>query len=206
VKDDPDDLALMLQRARAGDRAAFDELFRRYSHELRQAIGLRLDRRLQARLDVSDVLQDTFLEAVRRLPGYFQGPEVSFRLWLRWLARHRLLVLHRQHLGTGMRSVRRELALLPADSSAAFLHGLAGGGPSPSQAIGAVERAEQLRQALEQLDDDEREVILMRHFEHLANRDIAWLLGLSESAAHKRYARALLRLRGILLNMGLSGA
>jgi RNA polymerase sigma-70 factor (ECF subfamily) len=206
VNHDLDDLAPLLQRARAGERAAFEELFRRYSHGLRQAIGLRLDRRLQARLDVSDVLQDTFLEAVQRLPAYFQGPEVSFGLWLHWLARDRLLVLHRQHLGTAMRSVCRELPLLPADSSAQFLRGLGGAGPSPSQALGAVELAEQLRQALEQLDDDEREVILMRHFEHLANRDIAWLLGLSVSAAHKRYARALLRLRGILLNMGLSGA
>jgi RNA polymerase sigma-70 factor (ECF subfamily) len=206
VKDDPDDLDPMLHRARGGDRAAFEELFRRYSDELRQAIGLRLDRRLQARLDVSDVLQDTYLEAVRRLPAYLQGPEVSFGLWLRWLARDRLLVLHRHHLGTDMRSVRRELPLLPADSSAQFLRGLGGAGPSPSQVIGAVEVAEQLRRALEQLDDDEREVILMRHFEHLANRDIAWLLGLSESAAHKRYARALLRLRGILQNLGLSGA
>jgi RNA polymerase sigma-70 factor (ECF subfamily) len=194
----------MLERARAGDRGAFEELFRHYAGDLRQAIGLRLDRRLRARLDVSDVLQETYLEAFRRLPDYLQATDLSFGLWLRWLARDRLLVLHRRHLGTDMRSVRRELPQLPGDSSAAFLNGL-GGGPSPSQALAAVEAADQLRQALEKLDDDEREVILMRHFEHLGNRAIAWLLGVSESAAHKRYIRALGRLRGLLLNLGLSG-
>jgi RNA polymerase sigma-70 factor (ECF subfamily) len=194
----------MLQRARAGDARAFEDLFRRHAEELRRTIGLRLDRRLRARLDVSDVLQETYLEAVRRLPAYLQGPEVSFGLWLRWLARDRLLVLHRRHFGTDMRSVRRELPLLPADSSTQFLQGLGATGTSPSEALAALEVADRLRQALEQLDEDEREVVLMRHFEHLGNREIAWLLGLSESAAHKRYVRALLRLRGLLVHLGVS--
>jgi RNA polymerase sigma-70 factor (ECF subfamily) len=195
----------MLQRARAGDARAFEELFGRCSDELRRAIDLRLDRRLRKRLDVSDVLQETYLEALRRLPAYLQQPPAAFGLWLRWLARDRLLVLHRQHLGTDRRSLRRELPLPPADSSTQFVEALAGN-TSPSQAIAALEVAERLRQALEQLDEDEREVILMRHFEHLGNQEIAWLLGLSESAAHKRYARALLRLRGLLVNLGVSGA
>src|SRR5262245_30437181 len=114
----------MLARARRGDRGAFEELFRRYTEELRQTIGLRLDRRLQARVDVSDVLQDTYLEACRRLPEYLNAPPAPFGLWLRWLARDTLLVLHRRHLGTGMRSVQRELPLLPPDSSAQLLQGL----------------------------------------------------------------------------------
>jgi RNA polymerase sigma-70 factor (ECF subfamily) len=201
---EPDDLPDMLARAQRGDRGAFEELFRRYSTDLRQAIQLRLDRRLRPRLDVSDVLQETYLEALRRLPEYLTRPAAPFDLWLRWLARDRLLVLHRRHLGTDMRSVRRELPQLPADSSALLLGGL-GGGTSPSQTLAAHEQAERLRLALERLDEDEREVILMRHFEHRGNRDIAWVLGLSESAAHKRYIRALQRLRGLLLDLGITG-
>jgi RNA polymerase sigma-70 factor (ECF subfamily) len=204
VKHDPEDLPELLARARQGDRQAFDDLFRRHAEGVRQAIRLRFDRRLQARLDVSDVLQETYLEAVRRLPGYLDHPDMSFGLWLRWLARERLLELHRRHLGTDMRAVQRELPLLPADSSAQLLHSLGGKGPTPSQALAALEAAERLRSALERLSEDQREVILLRHFECLSNREIAWLLGLGESAAHKRYIRALQRLRGLLLNLDLS--
>jgi RNA polymerase sigma-70 factor (ECF subfamily) len=204
VKHDPEDLHELLARARRGEHEAFDQLFRRYSDALRQAIRLRFDRRLQARLDVSDVLQETYLEAVRRLPDYLKRPDMPFGLWLRWLARDRLLELHRRHLGTDMRAVQRELPLLPADSSAQLLHTLGGKGPTPSQALAALEAAERLRTALAVLSEDEREVILLRHFECLSNREIAWLLSLSESAAHKRYIRALQRLRGLLLNLDLS--
>src|SRR5262249_60358722 len=77
--------------------------------------------------------------------------------------------------------------------------------PSPSQPLAALEAAQRLRLALERLDEDEREIILLRHFEYQSNREIAWLLGIGESAANKRYIRALGRLRGLLLNLGLSG-
>jgi RNA polymerase sigma-70 factor (ECF subfamily) len=199
-----DDTQELLDRARRGDRTALDALFARHRERLRHGIALRLDRRLAARVDVSDVLQETYLEAARRLPDYLARPEMPFGLWLRWLARERVLVLHRRHLGARRRAVGQEVRPLPVDSSAQLVQGLVGPGPSPSQALAAVELAERLRLALQQLDDDERDLLLWRHFEQLSNRDIAQLLRISESAANKRYIRALQRLRGLLAGLGVS--
>ncbi len=195
----------LLQQARQGRPAALAELFARQRDRLRQGIALRLDRRLAARVDVSDVLQETFLEAARRLPDYLARPALPFALWLRWLAREKVLAFHRQHLLAGKRALDRELRPLPADSSAQLVRGFLGPGPSPSQAAAAAELAERLRLALQQLDEDERDLILGRHFEQLTNREIAGLLGISEAAANKRYIRALERLRGLLRGLGVSG-
>jgi RNA polymerase sigma-70 factor (ECF subfamily) len=131
---------------------------------------------------------------------------MPFGLWLHWLARERVLTLHRQHLFADKRAVGREVQPLPVDSSAQFAAGLLGPGPPPSQAVAAIELAERLRIALQQLDDDERELLVGRHFEQLSNRELAQLLGINEAAANKRYIRALQRLRGLLLNLGVSGA
>jgi RNA polymerase sigma-70 factor, ECF subfamily len=192
----------LLARAARGERGAFDELFARHRDRLGRAVAFRLDRRLAARVDASDVVQDVCLEAFRRLPGYLQRPDMPLDVWLLWLAREQVLMAHRRHLHADKRAVGREAAPLPADSSAAVVHSLAGAGPTPSGAVAAAELAERLRQALGRLDDDERELILMRHFEQLGNKDAAQLLGVSEAAASKRYVRALERLRGILLAMG----
>jgi RNA polymerase sigma-70 factor (ECF subfamily) len=204
--DESPDTQRLLERARAGERAVFDELFARHREPVRRGIALRLDRRVAARVDVSDVVQETYLEAARRLPAYLERPDMPFRLWLLWLAREKVLVAHRQHLGADMRSVGREAAPLPPDPSARFVCGLLGRGPSPSHAAAAAELAERLRAALGQLDEDERSILLWRHFEQLANREIAQLLRISDAAANKRYIRALGRLRGLLLSLGVSGA
>jgi RNA polymerase sigma-70 factor (ECF subfamily) len=206
VSTDPSDTQDLLSRARRGEEAAFEALFARHRERLRQAVALRLDRRLAARVDVSDVLQETYLEAARRFPHYLDRPEMPFDLWLRWLAREKVLALHRQHLYADKRAVVREVPPLPADSSAHFAGGLLGHEPTPSQHLAAVELAERLRLALQQLDDDERELLMGRHFEQLSTRELAQLLGISEAAANKRYIRALQRLRGLLLNLGVSGA
>ena len=203
---DPDPTPELLRRARQGQPAAFEELFARHRDRLRQGIALRLDRRLAARLDVSDVLQETYLEAARRLPEYLDRPAMPFGLWLGWLAREKVLACHRQHLMADRRALGREVPGLPADSLAQLVHGLTGRGPTPSQAAAAAELAERLRQALGRLDEDERDLILWRHFEQLSNRDIARMLGISEAAANKRYIRGLQRLRGILLSLGVSSA
>jgi RNA polymerase sigma-70 factor (ECF subfamily) len=196
----------LLEQARQGQPAALEQLFAWHRDRLRHAISLRLDRRVAARVDASDVLQETYLEAARRLADYLKRPDMSFALWLRWLAHEKVLAYHRQHLAADKRAVGRELPPLPVDSSAQFVGGMLGKGPTPSQALAAVELAERLRLALGQLDEDERDVILWRHFEQLANREVAQLLGISEAAANKRYIRALERLRGLLLNLGISGA
>src|SRR5262249_8921024 len=155
--------------------------------------------RLTARVDASDVVQETYLEALRRLPGYLHEPGLPFVLWLRWLGREKGLGLHRRHLHAGRRGVTREVPPLPPDSSACFVAALLGREAMPSEVAAAAEAAEKLRLALGQLDDDERDLILWRHFEQLTNREIAGLLGVTEAAAAKRYVRALERLRGLLI-------
>jgi RNA polymerase sigma-70 factor (ECF subfamily) len=185
---------------------ALAKVFGQYREGLRRAISLRLDRRVAARVDASDILQETYLEAVRRLPGYLQKPSMPLNLWLRWLAREQVLTCHRRHLAAEKRNAGREVGLLPADSSAQFVGGIIGQEPSPSRHVAALELAERLRLALGRLTDDERDLILWRHFEQLTNRESALLLGISEAAAGKRYLRALERLRDLLLNLGVSGS
>jgi RNA polymerase sigma-70 factor (ECF subfamily) len=195
----------LLARAKQGDRNAVDALFARHRARLRQAVALRMDGRLAARCDASDVVQQTCLEAARRLPQYLQRQEISFDLWLHGLAREKVIELHRRHLAADKRSVSREIAALPVDSSVQFVRGMLGREPSPSQALAAAEVAERLRLAIQQLDDDERDLILWRHFEQLSNHEVAALLRINEAAASKRYVRALERLRGLLLSLGVGG-
>jgi RNA polymerase sigma-70 factor (ECF subfamily) len=193
----------LLRRAAQGEADAFAELFARHREPVRQAVALRLDRRLSARVDASDVVQETYLEALRRLPEYLRQPPLPLALWLRWLARERVLMLHRRHLDADRRAVGREAPPLPADASSCFVSALRGREPTPSQAAAATEAAQKLRLALDALDEDERDLILWRHFEHLSNREAAQLLEVTEAAAAKRYVRALERLRGLLAGLGV---
>ncbi len=206
MRDDPEETRRLLEQAHGGDQAAFEEIFRRHRDRLRRAIALRMDRRVAARVDASDVLQEAYLEAFRRLPTYLEQKPMPFYLWLCWIVREKVLALHRRHLGADKRAVTHEAPLLPADSSATFVSAvIAGHEPSPSQALARAELAERLRLALGQLDADERDLILWRHFEQLSARDIAQLLQISEAAASKRYIRAVERLRTILVHLGVSG-
>jgi len=114
---------------------------------------------------------------------------MPFYLWLHWIAREKVIALHRRHLGAGKRAVQQEVPLMPVDSSAEFVSGLIGRLPSPSQELAKAELAERLRLALGQLDDDDRDLILWRHFEQLSARDMALLLDITEASASKRYIR-----------------
>ncbi len=206
MQQSPDKTQWLLERAQNGDQAAFEELFQRHRAKLRRSIALRMDRRVSARVDASDVLQETYLEAFKRLPRYLQQQGMPFYLWLCWIAREKVLALHRRHLGADKRAVTHEAPILPADSSATFVSlVIAGFETSPSQALAQAELAEHLRMALGQLDDDDRDLILWRHFEQLSAREMAQLLQISEAAASKRYIRAVERLRSILLELGVSG-
>ena len=196
----------LLDRAKDGDQAAFEALFGRHRARLLQAIALRMDRRVAARVDASDVIQETYLEAFRRSPKYLRKPPMPLYLWLRWIAREKVLAVHRRHLGAEKRAVAHEVPLLPADSSATFVSAvIADHDPSPSQALAKAELAERLRLALGQLDDEERDLILWRHFEQLSARDMAQLPGISEAAASKRYIRVVERLRTTLVSLRISG-
>jgi len=205
VNEKSDETQKLLQLAKDGNPAAFENIFQRRRAKLRRAIALRMDRRVAARVDASDVLQDAYLEAFRRLPKYLEQQPMPFYLWLCWIAREKVLALHRRHLGADKRAVTHEAPLLPANSSATFVSVvIAGREPSPSQALARAELAERLRLALGQLDYEERDLILWRHFEQLSARDMAQLLQISEAAASKRYIRAVERLRKILVDLGVS--
>jgi RNA polymerase sigma-70 factor (ECF subfamily) len=206
MEEKPDETKNLIERTKNGDASAFEELFKRHRGRLQKAIALRMDRRVAARMDASDVLQETYMEAFRRFPDYLNHEVMPFYLWLHWIAREKVIGLHRRHLGAEKRTVRHEVPLMPVDSSAEFASGLIGRLPSPSQELAKAELAERLRLALGQLDDDERDLILWRHFEQLSAHDMALLLSITDAAANKRYIRALERLRKLLQDLGVSKA
>jgi RNA polymerase sigma-70 factor (ECF subfamily) len=192
--------AELLRRVAAGDRAAVDQLFARHRDRLRWMIRLRLNRRLQGRVDPSDVLQEACLEGCRRLDEYLRAPRLPFFLWLRRLTALKLLALHRQHLRTGIRDANREAptADWPEVNSAALAAEVVGKVTSPSAATIRAEAQAAVQSALEAMDSTDREVLVLRHFEALTNDEIAQSLGLTKTAASNRYVRALKRLRKIL--------
>jgi RNA polymerase sigma-70 factor (ECF subfamily) len=205
------DTADLLERARAADQAALTELFSRHRDRLRRMVEMRLDWRLRARVDASDVIQDAYLEVAQRLDEYLRQPALPFFLWLRLVVGDRLTDLHRHHLGARMRDAGREVSLyreaMPAASSAALAAQLLGKQTSPTQAAMRAERLLRLQQAVNLLSPMDREVLSLRHFEQLTRAETARVLGIEESAAAKRYVRALKRLKDTLADMpgGLEG-
>ena len=196
----PDDR--LIDRAAAGDSAALAELFGRYRKRLRAMVRLRMDRRLQGRVDPSDVLQEAYLDVAQQLSSYLAKPEMPFYLWLRLTTGQRLMRLHRQHLGAAIREAGREVSLhrgaLPQASSVSLAAQLLGRMTSASKAVERVEIQLQLQAALNGMDEMDREIIALRHFEELSNAEAAQVLGLEPSTASKRYIRALKRLQEIL--------
>ena len=137
------------------------------------------------------------MDASQKIDTYVSDPRVTLFVWLRGLTLDRLMKVQRRHLGTQSRAVMRELRL-PAESSLALGRSLLAGGPTPS---GIVERGELRRQvaaALQELNDRDREVLVMRHFEGMSNVQVAEALGIGASAATMRHGRALKRLKDIL--------
>jgi RNA polymerase sigma-70 factor (ECF subfamily) len=196
---------LLIRRAVDGDEAALAELFGRYRKRLRQMVRLRLDRRLQGRVDPSDVLQEAYVDVAQQLPHYLGKPEMPFFLWLRLVTGQRMMRLHRQHLGAAMRDAGREVSLyrgaLPQASSVSLAAQLLGRFTTASQAIVRAEVQVQLQAALNAMEPLDREIIALRHFEELSNAEAAEVLGLEVSAASKRYVRALKRLQAVLQNV-----
>jgi RNA polymerase sigma-70 factor (ECF subfamily) len=196
------DTEQLLRRASQGDGDARDRLLARHRQRLREAIAVRLDRRLAPRIDPSDVVQETMAEAARRLPDYLRDRPLPFYPWLRQLALERLIDLHRHHVRAGKRSVGREersLPPLPDESAAALAQRLFARGSSPSARLRHREVAGRVQAALLQLAERDRELLVLRHLELMPTRDIAAVLGLSEGAVKMRLLRALERMR-VLLN------
>jgi RNA polymerase sigma-70 factor, ECF subfamily len=192
----------MLEHAATGDAAGWETLMRRYHDRLRRMVAVRLDPRLAGRFDPSDVLQETYLDAFGRLPEYLREPKLPFFLWIRYLTGHHLGRIHRDHLGRQMRDPGREVSLyqgaLPEASSAALAAQLLGKESRPSELAVRAERMLRLQEALNRMDPTDREVLALRHFEHLTRAEAAEVLKISEAAVAKRYLRALERLREML--------
>ncbi len=177
MTNDPSETLRLLRRARAGDRAALGELFARHRDRLRRMVELRLDWRLRARVDPSDVIQEAYLDVAGRLDDYLRDPKLPVFLWLRLVVGEQLINLHRRHLGARMRDPRREVSLfqdaLPQASSAALAAQLLGKFTSPSQAAVRAERLIRLQEAINSLDPIDREVLALRHFEQLSRAETA---------------------------------
>src|SRR5215467_8979290 len=202
MTNDSSELSNLLQQAAGGDEQAIQELFSRHRDRLKRMVHLRLSRRLQGRVDDSDVLQEAYLEASRRLPEYVAAPGLPLFLWLRHLTGLKLAEVHRRHLGTQLRDADREVSLhrggLPEADSVSLACQLLGKLTTPSQAALKAETRLYVQEALNSMDPIDREVLALKHFEQLSTSEIARVLGLSKAGAGSRYLRAIKRLREIL--------
>lgn len=191
----------LLRRAEHGDEQARQTVLVRHRERLKQMVAVHMDRRLAARVDPSDVVQEALLDAARGLDDYLRQRPLPFYPWLRRLAWERLIELHRRHLHSQKRSVKREEPLAPhlSDESALQLADrVLARQSSPIQHAIHSEMRTRLRAALDLLGASEREVLVLRHLEQLSTRETAAVLGIREGAVKTRHLRALERLRTIL--------
>jgi len=199
---DPHPTLELLERVRRGDDDAINGLLQRHRAAIRQMIDQRMDRVIQRRVDASDIVQDVMIEANRRLGDYLANPTMPFQLWLRHMARDRLIDAHRRHRVASNRSLDREVPVtVPAgqDHSQADLIGqLPDRELTPAAAATWHELERRFAAAVEQLEEDDRKIVLLRHFEHLSTAEAAAALGLAKPAAGMRYLRAMRRLRVLL--------
>lgn len=194
----------LLDEARNGDEQAVNVLIDRHRNALRHLVRMRLDRKIQRRVDVSDVVQDVLIEANRRLKTYLDNPTMPFHLWIRHIARDRIIDAHRRHRGSAKRSVDREQPMvIPGgfdQSSIILASQLIDGEKTPAARTMEKELARRVEEAITELDEGDAEVIVMRHYEQLTNQEIAQALNLTEPAASMRYLRAVRRLRDLMQN------
>jgi RNA polymerase sigma-70 factor (ECF subfamily) len=201
----------LLEAARDGDEGALAALVERHRDRLERMVGLRMDRRLQGRVDPADVVQEAYLALRGKFPHYSADPRVPFFLWLRLEIGQKLVDLHRFHLGTKMRDAGQEVSLhhgaLPQVTSLSLAEHLLGKLTSASNAAMRVELKLRVQEALNSMDPHDREVLILRHFEDLTNAEAAQVLGIKPSAAVNRYVRALKRLKDVFQGMpgGIEG-
>lgn len=190
----------LLHAAKHGDDAARNALLLRFRGRLKALVVMRMDTRLRTRVDASDVVQESLVEANHRLHDYLERNPLPFYQWLREITLERLVDMHRRHVVAQKRSVHRE-EHRPAtadESLDALARRLIARGSSPSQQVQRVELGEQLRDALEQLNEIDREVLVLRHLQQRSTREIAAVLQISETAVKVRHLRAIRRLRDSL--------
>jgi RNA polymerase sigma-70 factor (ECF subfamily) len=196
---DPDTEELV-RRAAEGETAAVSRLLERHRRRLRSMVRVRMDPRLAARLDPSDVVQDVFAEAVRRLPSFLKQRPLPFFAWIRRICWRRLLDLRRRHIVAQHRAVRREVSIFQVDGKSALrlarqLHTRAG---DPHSQIARAELRLRVQHAIASLPPAFREVLVLRHLEHVPFDEIATVLGIALGTVKSRHFRALERLRQLL--------
>jgi RNA polymerase sigma-70 factor (ECF subfamily) len=199
----PDESERLIEGLQQRDEQALTAVFDQHRDYLRQVVRLRMDAQMSARVDPSDVIQEAYLQAFRRLEGFLSRRPLPLRIWLRETALECLLQLRRKHVGAQARSVKCEVCL-PEQSSILLAGQAVGDATTPSQHALRGELATQVQQALTQLSDEDREMLLVRNYEGLTNQEAAYVFGISGEAARKRYTRALLRLRGVLAENGVT--
>ncbi|MEM7557799.1 MAG: sigma-70 family RNA polymerase sigma factor [Planctomycetota bacterium] len=198
----------LLKRAADGDQTARSDLIDLYRGRIKNMVSLRMDRRLLSRLDASDILQEATIEASNRMDDYFASSNsMDFFLWLRWIANDKLIDAQRFHLGAQKRNIGMELSLdarpLAEATSYALAEHLLGRLDHPSEAIRMAETRLALENAINSLDGVDREVLVLRHFEGLSNKETSEILGLKKSGASKRYVNALSALKELLQSVPL---
>ena len=201
MPDQHDDIPELLDRLQTDGQQALGAEFSRHRERLQRMVEFRLDARLRGRVAASDILQEAYIDALKRLPHFQADPTVPFFIWLRTVTVQRLIDVHRQHLGAKARNAGKEVRLGCDDSieaSSARMAALIGEFTSPSQAAQRAEVMGHLRDAIDRLDPIDREILALRHFEELSNQEVAAILGIQSAAASKRYVRALERLKEAL--------
>lgn len=197
-----EDSTSLIQSIKSGDRDAFALLFSHFKPRLWRFVNLRLHPQLRGRIDPEDVLQECWLRAANRMDYFPNSVSPAGFIWFRMILTQTLIDLQRRHLGAEKRSAGREMSLFGGwnsdETSASMAFQLSAHVTSPSCALARQELTQQLGMALQGLDETDREILALRHFEELTNAETAMTLNLSEQAASKRYVRALYRLKGIL--------
>ncbi|MBL8729770.1 MAG: sigma-70 family RNA polymerase sigma factor [Planctomycetes bacterium] len=186
------------QRLRAGDDTVLATLLERHRERLQRMVHFRLDARLVGRIDAEDVVQEAYLDAEKRLSAY-RGDDKPFLVWIRLITQQTMIDVHRKHLGAAMRNAGREIKAPASGTLSGFFVAHV---TSPSNAAMREELRVHVETALENMDEIDREVLLLRHFEELSNKEAAAVLGIQENAASNRYVRALGRLKGLLGELG----
>jgi RNA polymerase sigma-70 factor (ECF subfamily) len=191
-----------LRRGVEGDQAQLSEVWNRHQERLKKLVKLRLDRRLQGRIDPTDVLQEAYIDFAERAPEYAKNPKMPLYLWLRLITGERLQLLHRHHLGAQKRDAGREVSIhrgaMPQATSVSLAAQLMGRFTSVTQAVQRAEMQVILQEAINGMEPIDREILALRHFEELSNAETAEVLDIQPSASSSRHVRALKKLRETL--------
>ena len=196
------DIIEQLSLAIAGDKQILVDLWNQFRERLLRLVKLRMDRRMQGRVDAEDVLQEAFVDFASRVEEFVGDPSMPFYLWLRYLTGQRLQLMHRHHLGTMMRDAGRDVSIhrgpMPQATSVSLAAQLLGRFTSVTQAVQRAEMQVLLQEAINSMDELDREILALRHFEELSNVETAQVLGIKKSTASSRHLRAIKRLKEIL--------